>query len=1065
MPFDSCYRGAGPRFALRNSWQARGLPHAIAVVVLCWLMTPPAIAGETLLNGHTFTLPDGFEIHLVAGPPLVDRPIGADFDELGRLYVSDSSGSNDPVKKQLEERSHRIVRLEDTNGDGAFDASTVFADRMMFPEGTMWHEGSLYVAAPPSIWKLTDTDGDGVADQRSEWFQGKTLGGCANDLHGPYLGPDGWIYWCKGGFAEQNYTLRGKPWTSRAAHIFRCRPDGTELEPVMTGGMDNPVDVAFLPTGERFFTTTFLVHPGNGQRDGLIHAIYGGVYGKQQGAIEGHPRTGELMPVLSHFGAAAPCGLTRYESSAFGGEYRDNLFACHFNLHKVSRHVLERSGGSYQSRDSDFVVSNNMDFHPTDVVEDADGSLLVIDTGGWYKLCCPTSQLWKPDVPGAIYRVRRTGTAPPDDPRGRGVAWSSLTLPQVFKHLGDPRPAVQRRAIHEFAARRDTADMPRWLGQRLRATSIWGSGDEDVRRELALVWACTQVDSPESRALVRRALSHRDATCRQAALHAVSLLRDAEAVSALVELLNAGPPADRRAAAEALGRIGDRSAVPPLLSAAASAEDRAVEHSIIYALIELADPLATAAGLAGSSPRMQRAALIALDQMVSGGLKPEDVSPRLTSTDPLLQETAQWIVSHRPEWGAALAGWCGDRLGQLGEVAPEAETIQLESQLVQFSGHAVIQDLLASSATQPALAQSTRLLALRAMAKAKPKELPSTWVEALGELIAGSDPSLSAAALAVVRSLPEQKNPPDRLNSALLEVTNNHETSPQARLEAMAAVLGGLPEVTAGQLDLLLASLSLEQPLPTRTAAADALAKARLTAQQLEQLIAAVKTVGPLELDRVLAPFERSTDDELALKLLTSLREAAALPSLRFDLLRQKLAKYSSSVQQELDSLEALVHVDVVQQRARIAELLPAISSGDVRRGQAVFNSSRSNCTACHRFGYLGGATGPDLTRIGRIRTERDLLEAVLYPNLSFVHGFEPVVIATVDGRMVNGLVRDETATEILVATGPNQEVRLRHDEIDQRQPSTVSIMPAGLDQQLTVQELIDLVAFLKNAK
>src|SRR5205085_4602842 len=137
------------------------------------------------LNGHTFTLPLGFDIELVAGPPLVDRPITADFDEQGRLYVSDSSGSNEKLEIQLQKKPHRIVRLEDTDGDGKFDRSTVFADKMMFPEGVMWLDGSVYVGAPPSIWKLTDTDGDGVADRREEWYKGKTLGGCANDIHGP----------------------------------------------------------------------------------------------------------------------------------------------------------------------------------------------------------------------------------------------------------------------------------------------------------------------------------------------------------------------------------------------------------------------------------------------------------------------------------------------------------------------------------------------------------------------------------------------------------------------------------------------------------------------------------------------------------------------------------------------------------------------------------------------------------------------------------------------------------------------------------------------------------------
>src|SRR6266849_10107681 len=86
-----------------------------------------ARAAQFKFPNHTFTVPDGFEVELVAGPPLVDRPISADFDERGRLYVTDSSGSNDKAQKQLEDKPHRVVRLEDTDGDGRFDKGTVFA--------------------------------------------------------------------------------------------------------------------------------------------------------------------------------------------------------------------------------------------------------------------------------------------------------------------------------------------------------------------------------------------------------------------------------------------------------------------------------------------------------------------------------------------------------------------------------------------------------------------------------------------------------------------------------------------------------------------------------------------------------------------------------------------------------------------------------------------------------------------------------------------------------------------------------------------------------------------------
>ncbi len=180
---------------------------------------------------------------------------------------------------------------------------------MMFPEGTLWLDGSLYVAAPPSIWKLTDTTGSGVAEERAEWFSGKTLTGCANDLHGPYLGPDGWIYWCKGAFAEQTYDRPGQAVRDQGGARLRARPDGSGIEPVMSGGMDNPVEVAFTPGGERIVSSTFLVNPVAGKRDGLIHAVYGGIYPKIHDDVTdplAHTFP-DLLPVMTHTGPAAQC--------------------------------------------------------------------------------------------------------------------------------------------------------------------------------------------------------------------------------------------------------------------------------------------------------------------------------------------------------------------------------------------------------------------------------------------------------------------------------------------------------------------------------------------------------------------------------------------------------------------------------------------------------------------------------------------------------------------------------------------------------------------------------------
>ncbi|WP_428304245.1 PVC-type heme-binding CxxCH protein [Lacipirellula sp.] len=1014
---------------------------------------------------------DGFSIELVAGPPLVERPITAAFDDAGHLYVAESSGSNDPVEQQLAEKPHRIVRLTDIDGDGHYDERVVFADQMMFPEGTMFLDGSLYVSAPPSIWKLTDADGDGVAEQREEWFKG-TLTGCANDLHGPYAGPDGWIYWCKGAFAEQVHQVHGREFRSRAAHIWRTRPDGSGLEPVMTGGMDNPVDVVFTPSGERIFSATFL--EGDGRRDGLAHAIYGGVYGKNHGVLDGHPRTGELMPALLLMNSAAPSGLERYESNHFGDDYRDNLFVAEFNTRKVSRQTLTPTGSTFAAASSDFVWGDSVDFHPTDVLTDADGTLLVVDTGGWYKLCCPTSQLWKPDVLGGIYRVRRNDAQPVDDPRGLKIDWAKQTVRQLWDLLGDARPAVRQRAARSFASQCDSAGVANFLASRSEGEPLAGQvadGCDQLTADLARTWTLIQIELAAAQKLVRALLDHADPRIRQAALHGVSLHRDAAAAAQVFALLADADPAVRRTAAEASGRLGNPKAIPYLLRAAATADDRVLQHSIAYALLELGDAGATRAGLAGNQqPGTAAVALIALDQMPEGNLAADDVLIHLDAADPRLSAAANWVVTHHPEWGGQLAAWFQKRLASLPAeteedgAPPPSPSARLVAMLAAFAGDAGIQTLIAATAQDMSASIAARIAALRAMELAPPVDA-AAWPAALAAILSSDEHTLHTPALAAARRQVPRPHADSPLHVALTELFNNPGAALSERLAAAALVAPALPSLGEQQFTLLTGALNEDSPSIDRTAAADALAAAPLSAGQLVQLVAVIPAAGPLELNKLVGAFAKTNDAAIGRALLDALEDSPALSSLRLDLLRIALKEYDTTVTDRIAAIEALVNVDAAAQRARIEELLPAMASGDVRRGHAVFNSAKASCSACHRMGYGGGATGPELSKIGEIRTERDLLESILFPSLSFVRSYEPMLLVTSDGRAVSGVIRNETEHEYVVATGPNEEVRLPRDIVEEVQPNTISVMPAGLDKQLTVQELADLVAFLKNAK
>ena len=227
----------------------------------------------------------------------------------------------------------------------------------------------------------------------------------------------------------------------------------------------------------------------------------------------------------------------------------------------------------------------------------------------------------------------------------------------------------------------------------------------------------------------------------------------------------------------------------------------------------------------------------------------------------------------------------------------------------------------------------------------------------------------------------------------------------------MGSLSKGLPLVTADQFALLRASLDPGQPVALRTAAAAIVEKARLDRDQLQALVDVVRQAGPIELPRLLPAFDGSGDEALGLAMLAALEQAPGRSNVRPDVLRPRLAKYSPAVQARGEALLASLQADSVKQAQRLDQLIAGmVGGGDIRRGQSLFNSPKAACATCHAIGYRGGKLGPDLTSIGQIRSERDLLEAIVFPNASFVRGYEPLVVTTTAGATHSGVLEGRAA-------------------------------------------------------
>jgi putative heme-binding domain-containing protein len=675
----------------------------------------------------------------------------------------------------------------------------------------------------------------------------------------------------------------------------------------------------------------------------------------------------------------------------------------------------------------------------------------------------------------------------------------------------------------------------------------------------------------------------------------------------------------RREAATALGRIGQSAAVPQLLDALSTVGgDRFLEHAVIFALIAIGDRPGTARGLEAADSQVKRGALIALDQMPHGRLTPEAVTPFLNPADPLLQQTALWVIAHHADWGGSMLDFFRGWLAR--PAMDDAQHDALRQQLLAFAGHEGVQELVAAAAGDVDTPPATRLVLLEIMGQATGGKLPARWAEALRRALADGDERIVRASLAALRSLPPDKRPtvsrvesqanfaetvgsfpgtqlaenfcvrfsgvircptdgtytfyansddgsqlfidgrlvvdnggshamreregqveltagdhalrldfieeegdagcilswafeghpkqvvpadvllhrprnqgdaatlapglwaefyelggasrtfPDpaagQFDEPLVRLASDTGRPLEVRVQAGAAVAGRLDGLEPELFDFLRAAIDESNAPLVRLDAAEALARSRLSEGQLLALAATLAECGPLELPRLVRAFEQSTSEEVGRQLVAALGRSPGLKSLSGEALAALAAPYGEAVRREAEPLVASLTLDAAAQKARLEELSGVLTGGEIQRGRDLFFANKKAiCATCHSVQGQGGRAGPDLSKIGAIRTPRDLLEAIVLPSASFARGYEPFTLLTTEGQVHSGVIVREAADAIHLFTVERVEVRVPRGAIETLQQSPVSIMPAGMDQQLSRQELADLIAFLQSLR
>jgi putative heme-binding domain-containing protein len=350
-----------------------------------------------------------------------------------------------------------------------------------------------------------------------------------------------------------------------------------------------------------------------------------------------------------------------------------------------------------------------------------------------------------------------------------------------------------------------------------------------------------------------------------------------------------------------------------------------------------------------------------------------------------------------------------------------------------------------------------RQVALKAIANSTGKLPDQQWRPALrGLLDTDVSPTLFEAITRV-----KHRSFDARINAIAAD-----KSRPAAlRLRALLALSEAGSQLSPPAFDLLLELLADAGQAGPRIEASRRLAEAQLSDAQLDRFLPVLMQAGPIEQGDFLQHLKKFTPEQ-GKRIAAAFARSSHLGTLRPDEVRVAFAKWPRSV---FEIMEPAFNAAMAATEAKKSKLdawaQEAASSGRPEAGAKLFAAGKGACLACHQVGELGRALGPNLSRIGAIRTERELIESILFPGNTIARDYELHAIVTSDGRNHVGLIKSRGPDGLVLLDAAGQSLTLPTTTVVSETQLETSLMPGGLDAAFTPTELADLVAWLRSLR